>query len=53
MGYGEWQSGVRAEGSNCAVLSFMRKAGQGVGGPAAYTIGLGGYVSGGGEPRRR
>jgi glucuronide carrier protein len=47
--YGEWQSGVRAEGSNYAVLSFMRKAGQGVGGAAAaYTIGLGGYISGGG-----
>jgi glucuronide carrier protein len=45
--YGEWQSGVRSEGSNYAVLSFMRKAGQGVGGAAAaYTIGLGGYVSG-------
>ena len=45
--YGEWQSGVRAEGSNYAVLSFMRKAGQGVGGAAAaYTIGVGGYVSG-------
>jgi glucuronide carrier protein len=45
--YGEWRSGVRAEGSNYAVLSFMRKAGQGVGGAAAaYTIGLGGYVSG-------
>jgi len=29
------------------VLSFTRKAGQGVGGAAAaYTIGLGGYVSG-------
>lgn len=45
--YGEWQSGVRAEGSNYAVLSFMRKAGQGLGGAAAaYTISLGGYVSG-------
>jgi glucuronide carrier protein len=45
--YGEWQSGVRAEGSNYAVLSFMRKVGQGLGGAAAaYTIGLGGYVSG-------
>lgn len=45
--YGEWKSGVRAEGSNYAVLSFTRKTGQGVGGAAAaYTIGLGGYVSG-------
>lgn len=47
--YGEWQSGVRSEGSNYAVLSFMRKAGQAVGGAAAaYTLGLGGYVSGAG-----
>jgi glucuronide carrier protein len=45
--YGEWKSGVRAEGSSYAVLSFTRKAGQGVGGAvAAFTIGLGGYVSG-------
>lgn len=45
--YGKWYSGVRAEGSNYAVLSFMRKAGQGVGGAAAaYTIGVGGYISG-------
>ncbi|GIJ24470.1 glycoside-pentoside-hexuronide (GPH):cation symporter [Micromonospora lutea] len=46
--YGEWRSGVRAEGSSYAVLSFTRKAGQGVGGAlAAYTIGVGGYISGG------
>jgi glucuronide carrier protein len=45
--YGEWKSGVRAEGGSYSVLSFTRKAGQGVGGAAAaYTIGLGGYVSG-------
>jgi glucuronide carrier protein len=45
--YGEWNSGVRAEGGSYAILSFTRKAGQGVGGAlAAYTIGLGGYVSG-------
>jgi glucuronide carrier protein len=45
--YGEWESGVRAEGASYAVLSFTRKAGQGIGGAvAAYTIGLGGYVSG-------
>ena len=45
--YGEWQSGVRAEGASYAVLSFTRKAGQGIGGAAAaYTIGFGGYVSG-------
>ena len=27
--YGEWKSGVRAEGGSYAVLSFTRKAGQG------------------------
>ena len=32
--YGEWKSGVRAEGSSYAVLSFTRKVGQGVGGAA-------------------
>ena len=53
--YGEWKSGVRAEGSSYAVLSFTRKAGQGIGGAAAaYTIGLGGYVSGAAaRPTRR
>jgi glucuronide carrier protein len=45
--YGEWRSGVRAEGASYSVLSFMRKAGQGIGGAAAaYTLGFGGYVSG-------
>jgi glucuronide carrier protein len=45
--YGEWRSGIRAEGGSYAVLSFTRKAGQAVGGAAAaYTIGFGGYVSG-------
>ena len=45
--YGEWKSGIRAEGSSYSALSFTRKAGQGVGGGlAAYTIGLGGYISG-------
>jgi glucuronide carrier protein len=45
--YGDWKTGVRAEGGSYSVLSFMRKAGQGVGGAlAAFTIGLGGYVSG-------
>jgi glucuronide carrier protein len=45
--YGEWRSGIRAEGASYSVLSFMRKAGQGIGGAAAaYTIGFGGYVSG-------
>ena len=45
--YGEWKSGVRAEGASYAVLSFTRKAAQAVGGAAAaFTIGFGGYVSG-------
>jgi glucuronide carrier protein len=45
--YGDWNSGVRAEGGSYSVLSFTRKVGQGIGGAAAaYTIGLGGYVSG-------
>jgi glucuronide carrier protein len=45
--YGEWNSGIRAEGASYSLLSFARKAGQGVGGAlAAFTIGLGGYVSG-------
>ena len=45
--YGEWQSGVRAEGANYAILSFTRKAGGGIGAAAAaYTLGIGGYVSG-------
>jgi glucuronide carrier protein len=45
--YGEWQNDVRAEGGSYALLSFTRKAGQAIGGAtAAYTIGLGGYVSG-------
>jgi glucuronide carrier protein len=45
--YGEWKSGVRAEGASYAILSFTRKVGQGIGGAAAaYTLGIGGYVSG-------
>lgn len=45
--YGEWQTGARGEGASYSLLSFTRKAGQAVGGAvAAYTIGLGGYVSG-------
>lgn len=45
--YGEWQSGVRAEGGSYSILSFTRKSGQAIGGAAAaYTIGLGGYISG-------
>ena len=44
--YGEWNSGVRAEGINYAVFSFTSKVGLGVGGAiAAYTISIGGYVA--------
>jgi glucuronide carrier protein len=44
--YGEWKSGVRAEGGSYAVLSFTRKFGQGIGGGlAAFTLGIGGYAS--------
>ena len=45
--YGEWESGTRAEGASYSLLSFSRKTGQAIGGSlAAFTIGLGGYVSG-------
>lgn len=45
--YGEWNAGTRAEGGSYSLLSFSRKTGQAVGGSAAaFTIGLGGYVSG-------
>lgn len=45
--YGEWESGIRAEGGSYALLSFTRKTGQGIGGAAAaYIISAGGYVSG-------
>lgn len=45
--YGEWLTGVRAEGSTYAVYSFVRKVSQALGGAAAsYTIGLAGYVGG-------
>lgn len=45
--YGEWQTGVRAEGIIYALFSFTRKTGQAVGGAlAAYAIALGGYVAG-------
>jgi glucuronide carrier protein len=48
--YGEWATGVRAEGGSYSLLSFTRKTGQGIGGAvAAFTIGLGGYVSGAGD----
>jgi len=45
--YGEWKTGTRAEGASYSLLSFSRKTGQAIGGSlAAFTIGLGGYVSG-------
>ena len=44
--YGEWNSGVRAEGLNYAIFSFTSKVGLGVGGAtAAYTISIGGYMA--------
>lgn len=45
--YGEWKTGVRAEGIIYAVFSFTRKTGQAVGGAlAAYALAFGGYVAG-------
>ncbi len=45
--YGEWKTGVRAEGATYSVLSLSRKFGQAIGAAAAaYIIGLGGYESG-------
>jgi glucuronide carrier protein len=45
--YGEWKTGIRTEGATYAMFSFTRKLGQSIGGAAAaYTIGLGGYISG-------
>lgn len=45
--YGEWRTGTRAEGGSYSLLSFSRKTGQAIGGSlAAFTIGIGGYVSG-------
>lgn len=45
--YGEWKTGVRAEGITYALFSFTRKTGQAFGGAvAAYAIGFGGYVAG-------
>ena len=37
VGYGEWKSGIRAEGGSYSVLSFTRKTGQGIGGPSPPT----------------
>ncbi len=45
--YGEWKTGLRAEGGSYSVLSFIRKTGQGVGGWAgAAVIGAFGYLGG-------
>ncbi|AXK47071.1 glycoside-pentoside-hexuronide (GPH):cation symporter [Brachybacterium saurashtrense] len=45
--YGEWRTGVRAEGITYALFSFVRKLGQAVGGAvAAYAIAWGGYEAG-------
>lgn len=43
--YGEWATGIRAEGGSYSILSFIRKCGQGVGGWAGGAIiGAFGYV---------
>ena len=45
--YGEWKTGVRAEGIIYALFSFTRKTGQAVGGAlAAYALAIGGYTAG-------
>ena len=45
--YGEWKTGVRAEGITYALFSFTRKAGQAVGGAlAAFSLAWGGYAAG-------
>ncbi len=45
--YGEWKTGIRAEGGSYSILSFTRKVGQGVGGwLGGAIIGAYGYVSG-------
>ena len=45
--YGEWKTGVRAEGIIYALFSFTRKTGQAVGGAlAAYALAFGGYAAG-------
>lgn len=44
--YGEWRTGLRAEGGSYSLLSFIRKTGQGVGGwIGAAVIGASGYVA--------
>lgn len=45
--YGEWKTGVRAEGIIYALFSFTRKTGQAVGGAlAAFALAWGGYAAG-------
>ena len=45
--YGEWKTGVRAEGITYALFSFTRKTGQAVGGAlAAFSLAWGGYAAG-------
>ena len=47
--YGEWKTGVRAEGITYALFSFTRKTGQAVGGAlAAFSLAWGGYAAGAG-----
>lgn len=44
--YGEWNSGIRAEGGSYSILSFIRKCGQGLGGwLGGAIIGGFGYIS--------
>ncbi|PPL20359.1 glucuronide transporter [Microterricola pindariensis] len=48
--YGEWKTGVRAEGITYALFSFTRKTGQAVGGAlAAFSLAWGGYAAGAAE----
>lgn len=45
--YGEWKTGIRAEGMTYALFSFTRKTGQAVGGAlAAFSLAWGGYAAG-------
>lgn len=45
--YGEWKTGIRAEGGSYSILSFVRKCGQGLGGAiGGSVIAAFGYVAG-------
>jgi glucuronide carrier protein len=45
--YGEWKTGVRVQGVNCALLAATRKLGMGFGGGlVAFSLAWGGYASG-------